>query len=285
MQKPKVGAHVSTSGGILKALKRAQDMGAECMQIFAGTPRRYDVSFPGKEEREIYKKEVKKMGAFPVYVHANYLINLASQEKRIQKISEKSLKETLLFSSLIEAQGVVYHPGSAKGGDKKEAMEREIKSILGVLKDTPEKSFLLIENTAGSKKIGDSPQEIGYIFKKIKSARVKVCVDLAHSLEAGNIKEYSKKEVKAWISQWEKEVGLENIFLLHANDSLTTYNSQHDRHANIGKGEIGEKGFKELMSFSELENIPWILEVPGFEGKGPDKENIDILKRIRGEIT
>jgi deoxyribonuclease IV len=278
----KIGAHISAAGGISNVPRRAKEIGAECVQIFAGSPRRYDIFFPKEEELKKYKEEVEKNKISPVYIHASYLLNLASEDTTLIEKSIENLKKTMQFSFLIKADGVVYHPGSPKGKDKEEAIEREILNIIKILKETPEETVLVIENTAGKKKIGTNPDEVGYIFKKVNSPRLKVCVDTAHSFESGNIKNFNKKEIGEWLSWWDEKVGLQNIALFHINDSLTDFESQHDRHGNIGEGFIGKKGFQEMATFQEIKNTPWILEVPGFDGKGPDKKNIDILKEIRG---
>ncbi len=282
-EKPKIGAHVSVSGGLLKGIERAEEMGAECFQIFAGSPRRYEVPLFAKEEIDNYKKKICQSQISPAYIHASYLLNLASEDDNILQKSLKSIQDALFFADRIGADGVVYHPGSPKGGSKEKAIKREIKSILEVLSKTPENTFLVIENTAGQKKIGTNPEEVGYIFRKVNSSRLRVCIDTAHSLEAGNIKRFTEKKIKEWFALWEKEVGVQGVCLLHINDSLTSPESQHDRHANIGEGFIGLEGFKKLMSFKKIADIPWILEVPGFDGKGPDKKNIDILKKMRAK--
>ncbi len=278
---PKIGAHVSVAGGIENSPKRAEEMGAECMQIFAGSPRRYEVSMPSQETKKSYKEELEKRNISPVYIHATYLLNLATEESSIYRKSFKSLLDTLNFCDEIDANGVIYHPGSPKGGDKKKAIKREIRAIKDIMKLFCGKSFLLLENTAGEKKIGTTPDEIGYILEQVNSEKVKVCVDTAHSFQSGNINNFDLKQIKEWIGRWKKEVGLENIFLFHINDSLTKGGSKNDKHANIGEGHIGKYGFLNLMKEEMVANIPWILEVPGFGGKGPDKKNIEILKSIR----
>jgi deoxyribonuclease IV len=277
----KIGAHISTRGGLKETALRATAMGAECMQIFAGSPRRYEVSFFKNRDIKEYLSLQNKEKIKPVYIHASYLINLASEDKEILEKSKKSLKDGLVVAKMIFAEGVVYHPGSPKGKSKEEAILREIESIKEILEKTPQETTLIIENTAGEKKIGTTVSEISCILKKVNSSRLKVCIDTAHSFEAGIIEKFDKENIKKWLTEWKEKVGLENIVLFHINDSLTARNSHHDRHANIGEGYIGKKGFENLMSFSETRKIPWILEVPGKDGKGPDKENIAILKKMR----
>ncbi len=278
---PKIGGHVSVAGGLSNCVKNSKKIEAETIQIFTGSPRKYDVSKLSEEEFKKYKEGIKREKITPIYIHASYLVNLASEEKRILENSLKCMIETLQFASKIDALGVVYHPGSPKGGSKEKAIEREIIAIKRILEVGPNNVFLIIENTAGLKKIGTDPNEIGYIFKQVNSKNLKVCIDTAHSLESGNIERFEDVEIRRWLSWWEKEVGLKNLSLLHINDSLTAGGSHHDRHANIGEGFIGIEGFKKLMQFEKVRMVPWILEVPGFDNKGPDKKNLDILKKMR----
>lgn len=281
MLSPKIGGHVSVAGGLSKCIKNAKKIGAETIQIFAGNPRKYDVFLPQEEELNRYLEAKTREKISPIYIHASYLVNLASEDKAIFKKSMQCIKNNLSYASKINAKGVIYHPGSPKGKSKEKAIEREIKAIREIVKDFTDDVFLIIENTAGIKKIGTDPYEIGNIVKKVNSTKVKVCIDTAHSLESGNIKSFEKDKIREWLSWWMREVGLENIELLHINDSKTKPDSQHDRHANIGEGFIGVNGFKNLLLFEELRKMPWILEVPGFDNNGPDKKNIDMLKKMR----
>ncbi len=283
-KKPKIGAHISVAGGIKRGLERARKMEVECMQIFSGTPRRYAILFPKNEELTLYKESIGEMEDFPVYVHANYLLNLVPEEKSIRNNSIKSLKETFEFASLINARGVVYHPGSPKGGDKEAAIKREIEGVKKVLQEAPSDILLLIENTAGKRKIGVTPAEVGHIIKGVGGGNVGACIDTAHSFASGNIINFKKENIEKWMNSWKKEVGLSNIKLLHANDSRSDHNSQSDRHENTGEGHIGKEGFLNLMLHEVLKSVPWITEAPGFDKKGPDKKNVDILKGIREGI-
>ncbi len=284
-KKPKIGAHISIAGGVVKAAKRAIEMGAECMQIFPGSPRRYDVFNLEEEDINNFLGITRDNNVSPTFIHASYLINLASEDISIKEKSITSILESLVFAEKIKSKGLIYHPGSPKGGDKKKAIEREIKSLQEIIEKTSSKTNICIENTAGIKKIGTNEEEIEYILKKINSPRLMVCIDTAHAFESGNINNFSKKEIKKWLQRWEEKVGLQKIAAFHINDSLTAFNSHHDRHQNIGEGFIGKEGFYNLMSFSDIRDIPWIIEVPGFDNLGPDKKNINILKEIRSNFN
>ncbi len=284
IQKPKIGAHISTAVNFNDSVKRAKAVGAECMQIFVGSPRRYEVKNIDNKTADEFQRLIQLEEIGPVFIHASYLINLSSEDHIIRKKSVTSLVESLKVAEKIGSKGVIYHPGSPKGGNKEKAIEREITSLKEVLEKTPKNTIIFIENTAGIKKIGSNEEEVGYILKELKVENAKVCIDTAHALEAGNIKDFSKESIGDWILRWSKEVSLNNISVLHINDSLTAFNSHRDRHANIGEGFIKEEGFVNLMSFKETRDMPWILEVPGFDNSGPDKKNIDILKKIRNSL-
>lgn len=269
MKRPKIGAHVSVAGGVKEGVRRAKEIEAECMQIFAGTPRRYDVKIPEKTELDIN----------PVFIHAPYLLNLASEDIVLRQKSSKCLYENLLYADAVGAFAVVYHPGSPKGGSKEVAIEREADSIKEVLEKYKGNALLLLENTAGEKKIGTTPSEMGLLVEKISRKNIGVCIDTAHSFQAGVV-DFTEDGVNKWAKEWDDYVGLSRVFVLHVNDSITEKGSQHDRHANIGEGLIGKEGFSILANSGHFSHIPWIIETPGFDGSGPDKKNIDILKSL-----
>jgi len=279
MDEPKIGAHVSTAGGLSTAFERAKEIGADCIQIFGASPRMWYAKLPSAEEVKKFKDEEKRSGVGPTYLHAPYLINLGTPNGDLLSKSVKNLSDHFKIAELIGAAGVIFHIGSSAGMDKEKSREQVIKAIKKVLEDVPGKSFLVMENAAGGgEKIGKTAEELGLIFKKVGSKRLKVCLDTAHAFESGIIKEYSAPEIKRFVEEWDKAIGLEKIVAIHANDSKTPWNSHNDRHENIGEGHIGLKGFKELAKEKRLWDKAWLLEVPGFKNEGPDKKNVDILK-------
>ncbi|MGC9603449.1 MAG: deoxyribonuclease IV [Minisyncoccia bacterium] len=279
MEKPKIGAHVSTAGGLFTAFERAREIGADCIQIFGASPRMWYAKLPSGEEINKFKEEEKRSGIGPVYLHAPYLINLGTPNGDLLSKSIKNLSAHFKIAELIGAAGVIFHIGSSTGMDKKKSIEQVITAIEKVLHEVSGKSFLVIENNAGGgEKIGKTIEELAYIFEKVGSKRAKVCLDTAHAFESGIIKEYRTPDIKKFVDELDKEIGLQNIVAIHANDSKTPWNSHNDRHENIGEGHIGLAGFKELAKEKRLWDKAWLLEVPGFKDEGPDKKNVDILK-------
>jgi len=280
--RPRIGAHVSAAGGLFKAIENGESIGAEAIQIFGLSPRQWAGKLPVEEDAKKFRELHKNSPVKEVFLHAAYLVNLASPNPFILEQSKHSLAEHLKVAEMIDAVGLVFHVGSGKGAEDREAVLRqEVEAMLDVLSRVPGKSFLIMENSAGGGgKVGFGPEEIGYLHKKAKSKRIKVCFDTAHAFEAGLIENFTPSNVKKLWDDWDKHVGLENIIVIHANDSKTAYNSKHDKHENIGAGHIGLKNFKVLAKEKRILDKPWILEVPGFAGEGPDKKNIDILKSL-----
>ncbi|OGG42465.1 hypothetical protein A3A21_02640 [Candidatus Jorgensenbacteria bacterium RIFCSPLOWO2_01_FULL_45_25b] len=275
-KKPNIGAHVRTEGGLVSAIENAERIGAKCFQIFGASPRQWRALFPKEEDVKLFKKLLKEKELGPVFLHASYLVNLASANGDILEKSIKNLSDHLQIASMLGAEGLIFHVGSSRGMEKKKALDQEVSAMKEVLKNVTGSS-LIMENTAGGgEKIG-SIEDIGYLYGNIKSDRVNICFDTAHALEAGMIESYAPPRIKKLFDEWEEAVGLEHIVAIHANDSKTTYNSNHDRHENIGMGEIGMEGFKDLAKEKRLLDKCWILEVPGYEGNGPDRKNIETL--------
>ena len=277
---PKIGAHVSAAGGIYKSIENAKNIEAESFQIFGASPRTWFAKGHSKEDTEKFKKDLKASKLGPVFLHAAYLVNLAGPLADNRKKSIKSLTEHLSIAESIGAEGLVFHVGSAKEAPKDKAIEYIVKGIKEVLSKVKGKSKLILENDAGGGGKVGSLEEIGKIVKTVKSNRVGVCIDTAHSFESGLIDEYTTPKVKKLFDDFDKYIGIKNLTVLHVNDSKTPAGSHRDRHENIGEGLIGLQGFKNLAKDKRVQNIPWILEVPGFEKTGPDKKNINILKKL-----
>lgn len=280
MKKTIIGAHVSTSGGLYTAFERAQLIGANAVQIFGSSPRAWRAKMPTYEECEKFKSEKERHSISHVFLHAAYLVNLASGNSDIFLNSKQSLIDHLSIAEMIGADGLIFHIGSSKGITRSEALAQEVEAMKEIISRVPGRAKLIMENTAGGgDKIGDSLKEMGELYKKTGLDRLGICFDTAHAFEAGWVESYTKNSVKKLFDEFDKEIGIQNLCVIHANDSMTDAGSHHDRHANIGEGKIGEEGFKGLFSDVRLHSIPWILEVPGV-GEGPDKKNVEILRKL-----
>ncbi len=275
-----IGAHVSTAGGIPTALDRARAIGAACLQIFITSPRAWRKTVITDEQTEIFKAGVQAHGLSPVFIHALYLTNLATDDAALREKTIDALAHALTTADRIGAQGVVYHTGSRKERDAGEALSHVIEGMKEILDRAPGGSQLVVETAAGEQgKVGATFAEIGELVRRVNASRVKVCLDTCHVFAAGHDIR-TPAGVKAMLADFDREIGLEHLAVVHANDSKFPLGSRRDRHENIGEGEIGPAGFQALLAQPELRSLPWFLEVPGFDGNGPDKKNIDILNSL-----
>lgn len=278
---PFIGAHISAEGGAWNAIQNIEAIGGTVVQFFGASPRMWHTRTISVSDAKKFREAKTKSTVREVYLHASYLVNLASASEEIYEKSIKNLSEHLKIAETIGADGLIFHVGSGKGISPEEALAKEIFAMKRVLKDVPGKSRLIMENSAGGgAKVGSGIEEMAHLYKKVGSDRVKICFDTAHAFEAGIISEYTEKNIKKLFDEWDKKVGIDEIIALHVNDSKTAYESHHDRHENIGEGKIGMDGFRALAKEKRLWDKAWILEVPGFDGNGPDRKNINIVKSL-----
>lgn len=279
-----IGAHVSSSGGISKAIDRGVEIGCEAIQMFGSSTRSWAFKPAPESEVAAFKQRRAETGMGAVFFHAIYLINLGSPNPDLVEKGIQSLINYMTLAANIEAGGVIFHPGSHKGEGYERVFDQVVNSIRRVLAETPEGPYLCLENMAGmGQHIGAKFEELGGILKEVNSPRLRICLDTQHSFAAG-YDLTTPEGVEAMIAQFDEAVGLENLAAVHANDSKQLCGSGVDRHDNIGEGHIGESGFAAIMGNPAFKDVPFFLEVPGFEGDGPDRRNVDILKNIRQQV-
>lgn len=277
----KIGAHLSTAGGLSNAVFSANNMGLNCLQIFGASPRQWRVKIPPESEVSSFKSAREKAGLSEVYLHAAYLVNLASPDREISSKSVNNLAEHFRIAQELGADGLIFHIGSGKELPKRTAMEKVAEGVRLILNEISGPAKIVLENSAGGgQKLGSFPEEIGEMLDLIDSDRAAVCFDTAHGLEAGLIPEYTASGVREFSERWERAVGWKRTPVIHANDSRTAPSSFHDQHENIGQGYVGLKGFENLAALEVIRSKAWIMEVPGFDGNGPDQRNVDLLKEI-----
>ncbi len=276
-----LGAHVRTAGGVDKAVDRAEEMGAETIQVFSGAPQAWRRKNYKKEEVEAFKARLTETGIGPVFIHGLYLMNFGTDNPELLKKSQEALIAEMNSASLIGARGVIFHLGSHKGAGYEARVGQVIDQCRQVLDSTPDDAWLILENAAGQGgAIGSKFAELGRIAKESGSDRVKICLDTQHTFAAGyDVK--TRKGLDATMAEFDKDIGLDRLAAVHANDSKIELGGGRDRHENIGEGFIGRDGFENLISHAAFADVPFLLEVPGFDDSGPDKVNVDILKELR----
>ncbi len=258
----KFGAHISVAKPFSDSVLRAQEIGCDCMQIFANAPQRWNPVAITEMEISRFNSLNEKANILPIIIHSIYLINLASENPFFYEQSIKSLIDDMKKAKSLGALGVNTHLGSTKGRDFDEVLTKVTLAIKDILSATEEETFFIIENAAGAGNIiGDTIEEIGKIIQSVNSPRVKVLVDTAHAFESGyGIN--TKTGLDDFIAKFEKEIGLDKLVGFHLNDSKTPINSKRDRHADIGSGEIGLEMFRWIINHPELKDKFGILETP-----------------------
>ena len=280
----KVGAHVSTAGGLDKAVERAVAIEAEAIQIFGSPPQGWALKPHAPEVILRFREKAQEAGlGDDVFLHGVYLVNLATENQENLKKGIDSLSFYVTLAHHIDAKGVVFHVGSHKGSGFAAVLPQIARSMTQVLERSEGDAWLIIENNAGQgQQVGGNFGEIRQILDAVGSSRVKVCLDTAHCLASGY--EITTAEgVAATMGEFAEVIGLANLVAVHANDSKVPLGSGVDRHENIGDGHIGKEGFRHILAAPAFAGVPFLLEVPGIENKGPDLENIRRLKRLREE--
>lgn len=276
--KRRIGAHVSIAKGLIEAVHSMEHMGGNCIQIFSGSPRVWARKPIASFSFDSYKEYVEKQDFGPTIIHALYLVNLASENPDLLKKSIDTLKYDMQFNAGISGGGVVVHLGSHQGRGFENVFPQLVKSIEEIIKGSPKNSVFLIENSAGqSGKLCSNLSEIRKLFDAlsvyVSSNQLGWCLDTCHAYAAGYDLDSIEEEIETY-HLWE------TLKVVHLNDSRDPFESGRDRHDNIGKGNIGKERLQRFLNNSKFLKIPLILEVPGFDGNGPDKENIDIVKSL-----
>ena len=272
----RIGAHVSTEGGPERAIDRALAIGAECLQIFVGAPQNWASPRIPEEGVAAFRAGLAENGLGPLFIHAPYLVNLASLRPEVRGMSRRALGEQLAWADRLGALGVVVHVGS--GGD--DAFDLAASGLEVVLRTHTGKAALILENDAGSgRRIGARLADLGGLIRTLGDERLLVCFDTAHGLAAG-YEVRTATGLDEAISELDAEVGLDRLALVHANDSKVDLGRNVDRHENIGRGKIGVEAFARLLAHPALRPKPFVLEVPGYAGEGPDRANVALLRLL-----
>ena len=251
------------------------------MQIFSRNPRQQRKDLIDSQDAARFKKLAKKEKISPVVIHSPYLLNLASSRQSFYKITIREFIIDLSEADKLGASYLVTHMGSYKGGTESGGLLRVANALNKILKETKGlKTKILLENTSGSGDwLGYTFSHQGLIFKKIHQPdRVGICLDTAHAWAAG-YKVNQKAGLEEMVEEIDKEVGLQMLKVIHLNDTREELNSRRDRHYDIGKGKIGERGFSRIINHPKLKDSAFILETPK-EKEGDDLENLRVVRKL-----
>ena len=281
----KIGAHVSTSGGIHTAIERAVAIGADSVQVFTQSPRTWRPTNHDPANLQRFKEHRAEACIDDVLCHALYLCNLAAPNDDVYEKSVAALRNTMEVACAIDADGVVFHVGSHLGAGLEAGLERVLPAMEQVLEISSDTTWLLMENSAGAGgTIGRSIDELATLFDRLdRHPRLGVCLDSCHLYVSG-IDVTDPVAFDALLDELDGAIGLDRLRALHVNDAATPLGSNRDRHANIGEGLLGEK-LGVFLGNGRLQGLPAVLEVAGPDNKGPDANEVRKAKEIHARAT
>ena len=269
------GFHISIAGGFSKVAERANIRGCETIQFFSRNPRGWKYGPLDENECEAFRASIQSSGLFPLFLHLPYLPNIASLSSPFYSRSVDSIATDLERAAQLGAQYLIIHIGHRLDSSEDEAINAVSQGINQAFKRVKNSVVLLLENTAGQgSEIGSTFEQIRAIIDRVdENERVGICLDTAHSLEAGY--DLSNKDgIERTLENLDHTVGLKRLHLFHLNDSKTPLGSHKDRHWHIGEGHIGLEGFWHLINHPFLRHLPGIMETPR-------KDTVEDLKNMK----
>ncbi len=278
------GAHCSTAGGAYTALKRAETIKAECVQIFVKNNMQWFGRAPAPEEVERFAAERKRLKMAAVFGHAGYMINLAAPPSPNRTKSLESLIQEINFAGALGLPFLVLHPGAHLGAGEETGLAHVVAGLDEVARATKDSSVrVALENTAGQGScLGYHLEHLAAIYDRVrKPERLAVCIDTAHLFASG----HDIRTAKVWdktIRRLDALIGRKQIAAFHLNDSKTELNSRVDRHEAIGKGKIGLEGFRQIVNDARFKKTPGCLETYKSEDLHEDIENLATLRSLLG---
>jgi deoxyribonuclease-4 len=279
-----LGAHESIAGGYYKAVDIARRVGCDCVQIFTKNNNQWRAKELTDDDVEKFQQALAERGITHPLAHDSYLINLASPDKVLWKKSVDAFVVEVLRAERLGIPYVVTHPGAYTTSSEAAGVKAIVRALDEVHRQTRGiRAQCLLENTAGQGScLGCKFEHLAAVIDGVRDPdRLGVCIDTCHTFAAG----YplgTEKEYKATIAALDKTVGLKLVKAFHLNDSQKPLGSRVDRHAGIGRGQMGKEPFRFLLNDRRFRKVPMYLETPKGEEKGKDLDTINLqtLRRL-----
>ncbi len=281
---PLVGAHMSSAGGLPRAVERAVAAGCRALQVFTKNSNQWAGKSLDAAESDAFRRAAAAAGIAPLVSHSAYLINLASPDAVTRKRSLSALVDEIRRCDAAGIPYLVLHPGSHGGDGEETGLDRITRGLDEAAARTPaSKTTILLETAAGQgASLGHTFAQLARIRKRAASkARIAFCLDTCH-VHAAGYDVVSKDGWRKMLEEAGRTVGLARIRVIHANDSKKERGCRVDRHERIGLGAIGEAGFANLMTEPAFEGVPKILETPKDEAGEWDRQGLAALRRLAG---
>ncbi len=265
MTPSRIGAHLSTSAGLAAMVRQAVAIGANCVQIFTSSPQQWRGKRYEVREVEAFQQALAETGIGPVVSHDSYLINLASADEVILEKSRQAMREEIARCGQLRLPLLVMHWGAYKGGSLEEGLNRLAKSLNALIPLAEDAGVrIVLETTAGQGTyLGGDFAQYPALFDRIpQHDKLGACLDTCHVFVAGYDLRAREGYERLW-QEFDRQVGLSRLKVIHLNDTTRELASHSDRHANLGEGILGEDAFRLLMRDPRLIDVPKILETPG----------------------
>ena len=282
---PLFGAHTSIAGGLSNAIVAAVEIGCSTVQLFTKNASQWNGKPLSASEIEVFRERLAASGLrFPT-AHDSYLINLASPDGTLYRKSIEAFSDELARAEMLGLSYLVTHPGAHTGSGEEAGIARVVAAIDEVHQRTVGFGVkILLENTAGQgTTLGWRFEHLATILAGVKDrSRLGVCFDTCHAFAAG-YPLATKGDYAATFAEFDRTIGLSNLKLLHMNGSVTPIGSRVDRHAALGRGEIGLGSFRRLVRDSRFRDLPMIIETPKEDdvGNPMDPVNLQILRQLQ----
>jgi deoxyribonuclease-4 len=295
----RIGIHTSIAGDVVGSLESARKLGCNALQIFSASPRMWPRAGAGIAEADAarFRSRRTELGIGPVVVHANYLINLASVDPLLRAKSIQAFRGEIVRARSLAADFLVVHPGCALGAARMDAIGAVARALVEAFQGADAASEhapkhglrVLLENTAGmGSAVGTRFEDLRAILDEAAELPLGVCIDTAHAFAAG-YPIHTAAGLAATIAELDRVVGLTRVAVLHVNDSKTAFGSRVDRHAQIGRGQIGLEALRRILTHplfaaggsDGLAGRAFILENP-IEAPGDDRRLVRTAWKLAG---
>ena len=279
-----LGAHMSIAGGLDKAITRGEGVGCTALQIFTKSANQWRAKPITDDDAARFSAVLAASPISPeaVVVHDSYLINLGSPDDTKWEQSIAAFTEELRRCDQLAIPYLVTHPGAHMGSGEEAGLARVAAGMTRALSET-ERAMVLLETTAGQGTyLGGTFEHLARLLELTPPeyhSRVGICLDTCHIFVAG----YDISTPEGYEATWaafDREVGRDRLRVLHLNDAKKPLGSHTDRHEHLGKGHIGETGFRLIMNDPLLRGRPFLLETPKGDDLAEDRENMAFLRGL-----
>ena len=279
----RIGVNLGTAGGASNAIERAQEIGANTLQIFSSSPRMWRAPKVDPKQAARMRELRAKLDVGPLVIHTSYLVNVCSQSDDVRAKSIDAFRGEIERALQLGAEYLVLHPGSWKGLTREEGLKLAAESIERAIDGLAWQGtgfHILIENTAGAEfSLGGSFEQVAELVERLKAhAPVGVCLDTCHTHVAG----YDMVTTEGYAETMNKiaaTVTFDAVRVWHCNDAKAAKGSKLDRHTHIGEGTMGLEPFRWILNDPRFDHCAFVAETPVDE-PGDEERNVRMLKSL-----